>query len=231
MKQAGVSLLVKQIMAGEEMRPRNPTIYGPFKRLIDVVFSFIGLIVLLPLFIVMAIWVKMDSPGPVLFHQIRMTRGMTPFFTLKFRTMRVSNDEYDNQGITSSDKQSRITKSGHFLRKYRFDELPQLLNVLIGDMSLVGPRPQTPRYVEAYPQVYREILTIRPGLTGLASIRFHETEEKMIAAAGDRADEVYINKILPLKFRYNLFYVHNYNFLFDMKIIWWTFYGMWKKRK
>lgn len=191
----------------------------------------LGIVILSPLYIFFALWVKINSPGPILFHQIRMKRGMVPFFTLKFRTMRVSNDEYDNQGITSVDKQSRITKSGRFMRKYRFDELPQLVNVLVGDMSLVGPRPQTPRYVEAYPDVYKKILSIRPGLTGLASIRFHETEERMIVAAGDRADEVYINKILPMKFKYNLFYVNNYNFWFDMTIIWWTITGMIKKSK
>lgn len=230
MKKAGVSLLVKQIMAGEATRPRHPKLYSLFKRLMDIILSLCGLIILSPVFVAIALWVRWDSSGPILFHQIRMTRGMKPFFTLKFRTMRVSEDEYDNQGITCAGKQSRITKSGHFLRKYRLDELPQLYNVLIGDMSLVGPRPQTPRYVEAYPQVYKEILSIRPGLTGLASIRFHETEERMIAAAGDNADHVYIHKILPLKFRYNLFYVENYNFFFDMKIMWWTFFGMWKKR-
>ena len=117
------------------------------------------------------------------------------------------------------------------MRKYRLDELPQLWNVLKGEMSLVGPRPQTPRYVEIYPEVYTKILTIRPGLTGLASIRFHEKEESLIASSGDNADRVYVDKILPLKFRYNLFYVANYNFLFDLKIIWWTFIGMAKKKR
>ena len=226
MKKAGVSTLVKQLMAEEAVRPRHETVYQPFKRLMDVILSLIGLIILIPVFIGLAVWIKLDSPGPILFHQVRMSRGMRPFYTLKFRTMKVSVDEYANQGITCAGKQSRITNSGRFLRKYRLDELPQLVNVLIGDMSLVGPRPQTPRYVECYPYVYKEILTIRPGLTGLASIRFHETEERMIAAAGDNAEEVYIKKILPMKFRYNLFYVHNYNFIFDLKIIWWTVVGI-----
>lgn len=226
MKQAGVSFKIKQYMDRQAARKHNPALYRPCKRLMDITLSFIGLVILSPVFIALAIWVRADSPGPIVFHQIRMTRGMKPFFTLKFRTMLVSDNDYENQGITSEDKQKRITRSGHFMRKYRFDELPQLWNVLRGDMSLVGPRPQTPRYVEAYPEIYREILTIRPGLTGLASIRFHETEERMIAAAGDKAEDVYINKVLPLKFRYNIFYVNHYNCLFDLKIIWWTITGM-----
>lgn len=218
-------------MDRQAARNHNPALYNPFKRLMDILLSLVGLVVLSPVFVVLAVWVRLDSRGPIMFHQIRMTRGMRPFFTLKFRTMTVSDNEYENQGITSAGKQNRITRSGQFMRKYRFDELPQLLNVLKGDMSLVGPRPQTPRYVEVYPEIYREILTIRPGLTGLASIRFHETEERMIAAAGDKAEDVYINKILPLKFRYNLFYVHHYNFLFDLQIIWWTITGMMRKSR
>ena len=203
--------------------------YQLLKRVMDIVVSFFSLILLLPVFISFAIWVKLDSKGPVFFHQMRMTKGMMPFFALKFRSMSVSSDEYANQGITSSDKQKRITKSGRFLRKYRLDELPQLWNVLVGDMSLVGPRPQTPRYVEIYPDVYAHILSVRPGLTGLASILFHEKEEEMIRCAKENAEDVYINKILPMKFRYNLFYIRHCNLLFDLKIIWWTVTGMVKK--
>lgn len=134
-------------MDRQAARNHNPALYNPFKRLMDILLSLVGLVVLSPVFVVLAVWVRLDSRGPIMFHQIRMTRGMRPFFTLKFRTMTVSDNEYENQGITSAGKQNRITRSGQFMRKYRFDELPQLLNVLKGDMSLVGPRPQTPRYV------------------------------------------------------------------------------------
>lgn len=203
--------------------------YLPLKRLIDMLGALFGLVVLFPFMIAMAIWVKLDSAGPALYFQTRITKGGKPFKAVKFRSMTVVDCDAGNDGITSADKQSRITKSGHFIRKYRLDELTQLWNVLMGEMSLVGPRPQTPRYVEAHPETYAMINSIRPGITGLASIKFHETEERMIKQASDNADEVYINKILPMKFKYNLFYINNYGLLLDIKIIWWTILGMIKK--
>jgi lipopolysaccharide/colanic/teichoic acid biosynthesis glycosyltransferase len=196
------------------------------KRSFDIVFSILGLILVTLMIPVIAILIKRSSKGPVFYQQTRMTRGMTPFSTWKFRTMTSDADEFASQGITCSGKQGRITKIGETLRRYRIDELPQLWNVLKGEMSLVGPRPQTPRYVDCYPETYQKILAIRPGLTGLASIRFHEKEEAMIAGAGEDADAVYIKKILPMKFKYNLFYVENHSFLLDMKIIWWTILGI-----
>lgn len=203
--------------------------YLPLKRLIDICGSLFGLIAFSPVFIVIAIWVRMDSPGSVLYRQTRITKGGKQFKAIKFRSMKIASGNAANDGVTTNDKQDRITKSGRFIRKYRIDELPQLWNVLVGEMSLVGPRPQTPRYVEAHPETYARINQIRPGITGLASIKFHEREERMIKAAGDKADEVYINRILPMKFKYNLFYLHNYGLLFDLKIIWWTVLGMIRK--
>ena len=203
--------------------------YNLMKRIIDVVGAFFGLVIFMPVFIPIAIWVRIDSPGPILYFQTRMSKGKKPFKAIKFRSMRVASGTAANDGVTSPDKQNRITPSGRFIRKYRLDELPQLWNVLVGEMSLVGPRPQTPRYVDIYAETYDKILSIRPGLTGLASIKFHETEERMLAAAGDKADEVYINRILPMKFKFNLFYVSHYGLLFDAKIILWTLMGIVKK--
>ena len=205
--------------------------YAPLKRLLDIFGAIIGLIIFMPVFIVIAIWVKIDSPGPALYFQTRITKGGKKFQAVKFRSMKVASGDAANDGITTPDKQDRITKSGHFIRKYRLDELTQLWNVLMGEMSLVGPRPQTPRFVDIHAETYAKINVIRPGITGLASIKFHETEERMLANAGDKADDVYINKILPMKFKYNLFYVRNYGLWFDIKIIWWTIIGMIKKAR
>lgn len=203
--------------------------YAPFKRAIDIFGAICGLILFLPLFVVISIWIKRDSEGPILYFQTRITRGGKKFKAVKFRSMRVASGNAANDGITTSDKQDRITKSGRFIRKYRLDELTQLWNVLVGEMSLVGPRPQTPGFVDIYPETYAKINVIRPGITGLASIKFHEREERMLAEAGDNATEVYIQKILPMKFKYNLFYVRNYGLWFDLKIIWWTIIGMIRK--
>jgi len=205
--------------------------YKPFKRLIDIVGAIFLLLLLSPIFIIIAIWVKRDSKGPVFYRQTRVTVGGKYFQALKFRSMTMAAPSDTGDGITTPDKQDRITKSGRFLRKYRLDELTQLWNVLIGEMSLVGPRPQTPKYVDIYPEIYARINVIRPGITGLASIKFHEKEEQMLLDAGDQADDVYIQKILPMKFRYNLFYVSHYGLWFDIKIIWWTIVGMLKKAK
>lgn len=171
--------------------------------------------------------VKRDSDGPILYKQIRMTTGLREFYALKFRTMTVVDAD---DGITSNDKKAnRVTKSGAFLRKYRLDELPQFWNVLVGEMSLVGPRPQIPKYIHIYPEIYKQVLSVRPGLTGLASIKFHEREERMLEEAGADAEDVYIKKILPLKFRYNLFYVRHNNVCFDILIMWWTAKGIIRK--
>jgi len=211
--------------------PLTTNRYKPLKRVMDIGGSIFGLIVLFPLFAIIAIWVKMDSTGPILYKQTRVTMGGLKFEAIKFRSMKVASGNAANDGITTPDKQTRITKSGAFIRKYRLDELTQLWNVLVGEMSLVGPRPQTPKYVEIYADIYAKINSIRPGITGLASIKFHEQEERMLADAGDNADDIYIQKILPMKFKYNLFYVSHYGLWFDIKIIWWTISGMINKAR
>jgi len=198
------------------------------KRLLDIGGAVMALIVFSPLFVVMAYMVKRDSKGPILYKQIRVGLNGVHFNALKFRTMKVSND---NDGITSVDKiANRVTKSGVVLRKYRLDELPQFWNILKGDMSLVGPRPQIPKYIPIYPDIYDKIHSVRPGMTGLATIKFHEVEERMLHAAGDNAEHMYTYKILPRKFHYNLFYVRNHNICFDIMILWWTVRAILGKR-
>lgn len=181
--------------------------------------SITGLIVLSPLFVILSFMVLRDSKGPVLYRQTRVGRFGRPFRALKFRTMRVVADD---DGITSTEKHKRITKCGAMMRKYRLDELPQFWNVLVGDMSIVGPRPQIPKYIPYYPDIYEKILSVRPGITGLATIKFHETEERMLVAAGDNAEDIYTHKILPKKFRYDLLYTRSANICLDAAIIWWT---------
>lgn len=194
----------------------------------DVCGALCALLLFAPLFILLAYWVHRDSTGPILYKQIRVGLNGVHFHALKFRTMTVSDDD---DGITSVDKTAnRVTKSGALMRKYRLDELPQFWNILVGDMSLVGPRPQIPKYIPIYPDIYEQIHTVRPGMTGLATIKFHETEEKLLREAGDAAEDVYINKILPRKFHYNLFYVRYNNVCFDIQILWWTVRAILGKR-
>lgn len=197
------------------------TINNGLKRCIDVVGALCALVVFSPFFIWLSVMVKRDSEGPILYKQVRVGRGGKHFKALKFRTMTIVDED---DGITSAEKTAnRVTKSGAFLRKYRLDELPQFWNILVGDMSLVGPRPQIPKYIPVYPKTYDQILSVRPGMTGLATVKFHETEERMLAEAGTQAEDVYTYKILPRKFHYNLFYIRHHNICFDIQILWWTF--------
>lgn len=198
------------------------------KRLMDVIGALCALLVFSPLFIILAVQVRRDSEGPILYKQTRVGLHGKHFKALKFRTMTVVDED---DGITSADKTAtRVTKSGKFMRKYRLDELPQFFNILVGDMSLVGPRPQIPKYIPVYPETYKIIHEIRPGMTGLATVKFHEVEERMLAQAGADAEHVYTYKILPRKFHYNLFYVRHHNVCFDIVILWWTFLGIIGKR-
>jgi len=197
--------------------------------MMDIIGAICGFVIFMPFFIIIALWIKCDSKGPILYFQTRITCGGEKFQAIKFRSMQVASGDAANDGVTTTEKQDRITRSGRFIRKYRLDELTQLWNVLLGDMSLVGPRPQTPGYVDIYPEVYARINVVKPGITGLASIKFHEREERMLTAAGSNANDLYIEKILPMKFKYNMFYVRNYGLWLDIKIIWWTIWGMIKK--
>lgn len=191
------------------------------KRLFDIIFSALGLIVLLPLFAVIAIWIKMDSVGPVFFRQIRVGRFGHHFRIHKFRTMQARQASNCFQITVGAD--SRITRSGVFLRKYKIDELPQLIDVLAGKMSIVGPRPEVPKYMDIYPKELRRlVLSVRPGITDLASFEFRG-ESNLLASADDPEKE-YIEKILPIKQNYYQEYVNSRSFIGDMKIIFSTLY-------
>lgn len=184
------------------------------KRIFDITLSLFGLIILLPFMLIIAILIKFDSKGPIFFKQIRVTKGGREFKILKYRTMRVGSDKYSQ--ITVG-KDERITKIGSFLRKYKLDEIPQLINVLIGDMSLVGPRPEVPKYVALYTDEQKEILKVRAGITDYASIEF-SNENDLLALEKD-SEKAYIEKIMPKKIELNKKYLSEISVLTDIKII------------
>lgn len=190
-----------------------------FKRFFDIFFSGIGLLILSPLFLLVAVWVKCDSQGPVFYRQIRVGRFGKDFKLFKFRSMRVGSDKKGL--ITVGGHDPRITRSGYFIRKYKLDELPQLINVFIGDMSLVGPRPEVRRYVDLYTPEQLHVLDVRPGITDLASIRYRNENE--ILGSVENPDRYYIEVIMPDKLRINLDYVAHHSFFGDLKIIFQTF--------
>jgi len=185
------------------------------KRIFDFICSTLGLIVLSPIFIAITIKIKTGSDGPVFFKQIRVGEKNKEFEILKFRTMVVDAEKLGRQ-ITVGDD-SRITKIGGFLRKYKLDELPQLINVFKGDMSLVGPRPEVPRYVKLYNEEQRKVLEVKPGITDLASIRYRD--ENDLLGKAENPDDFYINTIMPDKLALNLEYINKNNVFFDIYII------------
>jgi lipopolysaccharide/colanic/teichoic acid biosynthesis glycosyltransferase len=185
------------------------------KRLFDIVASAVGLAMISPLMLFAAAAVRWSSAGPALFRQERVGRGGRPFFVLKFRTM-VRDAPARGGPITVGDD-PRITRVGRFLRKTKFDELPQLLNVLKGDMSLVGPRPEVRKYVEMFAQDYVEILRVRPGMTDLASIKYRD-EAAVLAQAADPEQE-YVRRVLPEKIQFARQYVRRQSLWLDLTII------------
>lgn len=185
------------------------------KRLFDIIASACGLIVLSPLFIILSVWIKLDSKGPVFYRQVRVGRHNKDFRIFKFRSMRVGADK---QGlITVGGRDPRVTRSGYFIRKYKLDEFPQLINVLIGDMSLVGPRPEVRKYVDMYTEEQMRVLDVRPGITDLASIRYRN-ENELLEKAED-PDQFYVDVIMQDKLAINLEYVANHSFWYDIKLI------------
>lgn len=190
------------------------------KRIFDIVASSCGLLVLLPLFVVLAVWIKLDSRGPVFYRQARVGRNNKDFRLFKFRSMRVGADK---QGlITVGGHDPRVTRSGYFIRKYKLDELPQLINVFIGDMSLVGPRPEVRKYVNMYTPEQMHVLDVRPGITDMASIRYRN-ESELLESVED-PDRYYIDVIMQDKLRMNLAYVAKHSFWSDIRLIFKTFY-------
>lgn len=190
------------------------------KRIFDLFFSAIGLFFLLPLFLIVAVWIKLDSSGPVFFRQTRVGRFGQPFQIYKFRTM-CSDAEAKGRQITVGDD-PRITRSGQFLRRYKLDELPQLINVIKGEMSLVGPRPEVPRYVSLYPKdIRKRVLSVPPGITDYASIEYKD--ENDILGRADDPDKAYIEQVMPVKLRYYERYVSDRSLWVDFKLIIATF--------
>ena len=189
------------------------------KRIFDIVASGIGLILLCPLFIILTIWIKCDSIGPVFYKQVRVGRNNMDFQLFKFRSMRVGSDKKGL--ITVGGHDPRITRSGYYIRKYKLDEFPQLINVFKGDMSLVGPRPEVRKYVDMYTEEQMHVLDVRPGITDLASIRYRN-ENELLERVND-PDKHYVEVIMPDKLRINLEYVARHSFTFDIRLIFQTF--------
>ncbi|HTA63573.1 MAG TPA: sugar transferase [Bacteroidia bacterium] len=188
------------------------------KRLFDIVCSFIGIVILLPVFILIALFVILDSRGGIFYRQVRVGKNNNDFFLLKFRTMQT---DADKKGLlTVGSKDSRITRVGYYLRKYKADELPQLFNVLFGRMSLVGPRPEVRKYVDLYSLEQQKVLSVKPGITDYASIEY--SNENEILAKAENPEQTYINEIMPHKLLLNLKYIHEQNFITDVKIIFGT---------
>lgn len=189
------------------------------KRIFDILASGAGLLVLSPVFAIVALWIKFDSCGPVFYRQTRVGRHNKDFGLLKFRSMVVGADKKGL--ITVGGRDPRVTRSGYFIRKYKLDELPQLVNVFWGHMSLVGPRPEVRKYVDLYTPEQLHVLDVRPGITDLASIRYRNENE--LLAQADDPDRYYVEVIMPDKLRINLEYVARHSFWYDLKLIFMTF--------
>ena len=185
------------------------------KRFLDIVLSSIGLLVLLPFLPFVALLIKIDSKGPVFFRQERIGKDFRRFMIYKFRTMIVNADK--KGAIITAGGDSRVTKVGVFLRKYKIDELPQLFNVLWGDMSFVGPRPEVGEYVQMFETQYRKLLTVRPGITDPAALKY--CNEERVLGMSKAFEEAYIGTILPEKIRLSSHYIDNHTLLTDLKLI------------
>lgn len=191
------------------------------KRLFDIVCSFFGLVFLSPLFIFLSLWVGLSSRGGVFYKQRRVGLNGRDFTLYKFRSMAVGSDK---KGLlTVGGKDSRVTKAGYFIRKYKLDELPQLFNVLKGDMSFVGPRPEVRKYVDMYSEEQKRVLSVRPGITDIASMKYRN--ENDILAKAENPEQYYIDVIMPDKLALNLEYIDTRNFFRDIKLIFRTIAG------
>lgn len=188
------------------------------KRIFDVVTSGLGLLVLSLLFLLIAFWIKMDSRGPVFYRQVRVGRNNKDFKLYKFRSMRIGADKKGL--ITIGGRDPRVTRAGYYIRKYKLDELPQLINVFIGDMSIVGPRPEVRRYVDLYTSEQMRVLGVRPGITDMASIRYRNENE--ILEKVDNPEKYYREVIMPDKLRINREYIEKASLGFDLRLIFLT---------
>ncbi len=192
------------------------------KRLFDVFFAMFGIAVLLPVYLLISLLISADSKGGVIYRQERTGRGGKIFQVLKFRTMRP--DSFNKGALTVGSRDPRITNIGYYLRKYKLDELPQLFNVLLGEMSFVGPRPEVKKYTDLYTEEQRQVLQVRPGITDYASIKFRN--ENDLLSASDDPEKLYIEEIMPEKLTLNLKYINDNNVFKDIKIIFDTFYAI-----
>ena len=188
-------------------------------RFFDILLSALGLVLLSPVFLMIYLCIRLSSRGPGFYSQKRIGKDGVPFRLYKFRTMRTGSDK--GRLITVGGKDSRITKVGYYIRKYKLDELPQLWNVFIGEMSLVGPRPEVEKYVNLYTPSQRVVLTVKPGITDYASIAY--SEENIILGQSDNPERLYIEEIMPKKIDYNLQYINNRTLKEYFKIIFLTF--------
>lgn len=174
-------------------------------RLLDILIAGIGLVILLPIMLLVAVAIVIDDRGPIFYGQLRVGRYGQDFRILKFRSMRMGADKMSL--ITIGDRDPRVTRVGYYIRKYKLDELPQLWNVLIGDMSLVGPRPEVRKYVDLYTEEQKQVLRVRPGITDYASIEY--VDENRLLAASQAPDKTYIEEIMPQKIALNMRYINH----------------------
>ena len=190
-----------------------------FKRIIDIIGSLILLIILSPILIIMAILIKLDSKGPVFYRQERITTYGRVFRIFKFRTMVQNADKIGS--LVTLGEDPRITRIGKIIRKFRIDEFPQVINILIGDMSFVGTRPEVKKYVDQYTDEMKATLLMPAGVTSIASIKY-KNEDEIISTylnKGEKVDDIYINRVLPEKMKYNLEYIEKFSILKDLKIM------------
>jgi len=195
------------------------------KRLFDFTFSLMGIVLLLPVFLIISLLIILDSRGGIVYLQTRVGKNSKDFKLFKFRTMKTDSDKKGLLTIGNND--NRITRVGYYLRNYKLDELPQLFNVLIGDMSLVGPRPEVRKYIELYTPEQLNVLSVKPGITDNASVEY-ANENELLAAQPD-PEKFYISEVMPAKLKINLAYIANQSMTEDFRIILKTFFRILKK--
>ncbi len=188
------------------------------KRIFDLTASIVLLLLLSPVLFMISIWIFLDSNGGIFYKQSRVGKLSKDFFLFKFRTMKIDSD---SKGLlTVGNRDPRITRSGYFLRKYKLDELPQLFNVFLGDMSLVGPRPEVRKYVDQYTDEQLHVLSVKPGITDWASIEY--VDENQLLAQAENPEKLYVEEIMPAKLKLNLKYINSANLIEDLKILFMT---------
>lgn len=191
-------------------------------RALDIIFTSIGIILLMPIFFIIIILIITNSKGPAFYKQSRVGKYGIEFKVLKFRTMHINSDKLGL--LTVGGRDPRVTSVGYILRKYKLDELPQLINVLLGEMSLVGPRPEVKKYTDLYTDSQKKVLNVRPGITDWASIKYKD--ENILLENAINPEQTYIDEVMPNKLKLNLIYIENYNVYEYLKIIFVTIYSI-----